>query len=151
MKRAIKTLFAGLCAVLVLSLSGCSKNYEDLIVGKWNAVSADMTTTVSGMGEEYDGTETDTQNFEEGDASFTFNEDGSFESYSVGDEEEGPSTTKGTYTVKDDQLTLNVEGGKQLFTIKKLDKKELVLENHEHLDYGEGSVDMDITLKMKKA
>lgn len=127
MYKTIKILVATVCAMATLSLVGCSKDPEDLIIGTWYAQKIVTTTTVSGMGEEYDGTTTDTETFKEGEAGFTFKEDGTVLILTL-DEETGKTDTEtANYTISDKTLTISDGDESQTMTIASIDKKEMHL------------------------
>ena len=146
--KKMKMFAAVAIAALTLGLTGCSKSNEDLIIGKWNVTKMAMTLTVSGAGEEYDGTNTEEETYEEGQVVFTFNKDNTVEIKAV----EGENST-GKYTVKDDVLTITSSDGEalQVFNILTLDKKELVISNSESMTQDGVTMSMDVEIHMKKA
>ncbi len=134
MKRTSRILTAILCAVLTLGFTACQRDYEDLIIGLWEVVSSTLITTDNG---------TFTETPEEGQQEvLTFNKDLSCvmsETEHSGDESLTESF-RGTYSISDDLLTMVVtynwtddEGDLHsdvqtlTFTIKTLDKDNLVL------------------------
>ena len=151
MKNVIKTLAVALCAALTFGLTGCSKDAEDLIIGKWDLLEAISTTTVSGTGTEYDGTMTDTTTFKEGEASFTFNEDNTVVIYSVDEETGEPSTETGTYTLNDKKLILSSNGRSNEMTIIEISKKEMTLNTTMSMSEDGASMTMSVDMRFKKA
>ena len=141
MKKSFKTLVAVVCAALTFGLTSCSKDAEDLIIGSWELVSMDMSATY--MGETYNETITP----DEGESTtFTFKKDGTMQIIDV--TAEGTETTDGTYTVKDDQITLtSSEGEVESYTITKIDKKEMVWNMSQSTE--QYSASMTVNLKKK--
>lgn len=141
MKKSIKAIAAIVVAAISLSLAGCTKDNEDLIIGTWNVTS--LTETISGHPDaSMNGTHTESvpAGFT---MTFVFNKDntGKMLESGYGESEESPFT----YIVRDDKLDLTVreEGSSLAFTvtfdIEKLDKKEMIIsmtenENDEYED-----------------
>lgn len=75
--KSIKTFAAFVFAALTLSLAGCSKDAEDLIVGKWNVESVTVTDVYTNHpNPSMNGTHTETEYVPEGySMTFTFNKD----------------------------------------------------------------------------
>ncbi len=75
--KSIKTFAAFVFAALTLSLAGCSKDVEDLIVGKWNVESVTVTDVYTNHpNPSMNGTNTETEYVPEGySMTFTFNKD----------------------------------------------------------------------------
>lgn len=151
MKNLLKTLAVALLTVVTINLVGCSKDPEDLIIGTWNATQVIATTTVSGMGEDWDGTYVDTMSYKDGDYSFTFNEDKSVVIAGYDEEEEESFEEKGTYTLNDKTLVVTMDGQSQELTIVDLDKKNLTLRTSVSMAGAEGSFTMDTEMHFKKA
>ena len=151
MKNAMKFLTVAFVAVMTLAVTGCQKDPEDLIIGTWNATTAYATTTITGFGEEFDGTSTDTVTFAEGDYSFTFNKDNTMTIHAV-DEESGTATdSQATYTINDKTLTITMDGEPQEMTIVEISKKDLVLSYTVSMAQGEGSMTLGAEIHFKKA
>lgn len=137
MKNVLKTVAVALCTVLTLGLVGCQPDNEDLIIGSWQVEKQVYTMS--------DGThsQTETETMEPGETGvLTFNKDLSFVATTtwVEDGETVSESERGTYSVSDDLLTMvftyswEDENGEwqsevetMTFTIKSLDKKEMVL------------------------
>jgi len=133
MKKIAKSLTAVLCAVLTLGFTACQRDYEDLIIGSWEVVSCTITETINGQ------SSTETQVPPGGYSEIcTFNKDNTFVDKRTGGRYS--DTNQGTYSLSDDQLTIAINSGWQddegewhstvdteTVTIKKLDKKELVI------------------------
>lgn len=129
MKKSIKAFAAIVIAAMTLSLTGCTKDNEDLIIGTWNVTS--ISETISGHP---DATQngTHTEAIPEGyTMTFVFNKDntGKMTQSGHGESEESDFT----YIVRDDKLDLTIrdEGSSLAFTvtfdIDKLDKKEMII------------------------
>ena len=131
--KTLKTLAAVVIAALTLSLTSCGKDAEDLIIGSWEMISATYTMTTSGLtGDyaQYNGTQTETETPAAGESTvMTFQKDGTYTN--VNTDEDGTYTTSGTYTVKDDKLTMTMTEGNQTetmtFNIDNIDKKNMVI------------------------
>ena len=150
MKKTMKFLAMAFVVALTLGITGCQKDNEDLIIGKWNVLDMISTTTISGMGSEYDGVVTDTVTYKEGEASFTFNEDNTVVAYSI--EENGePSIENGTYTLNDNSLILTLDDQSAEMTIVKLNKKEMTLNGSSNREQGGVSIAVSVDLHFKKA
>jgi hypothetical protein len=164
MKKTLKMLAAVVCAALTLSLTGCTKDNEDLIVGTWNVVSETMIVSGSPIAEENG---TFTEQIPEGyTMSMTFNKDNT----GAITESEGDHTESEpfTYTVAGDILNIIYEeepgssyGYSVRINIEKLDKKELILSMtekiiHEAYDDDNGEIQEyecteTIKINMKRA
>ncbi len=115
--KSFKAIAAMFCAALVLTLTGCSKDPEDLIIGTWNATKVITTTTMAGN------SETETETFKEGESQMTFKEDGTIIIKST---EDGTSVEEsGKYTVDDHKITITAEGQSLSGDIVNIDKKEM--------------------------
>lgn len=142
MKKHIKLFAALALSVLTLAFASCTKSNEDLIVGKWNASRMVMTVTISGAGEEYDGTHTEEYAVEAGEAGFIFQEDGTLIIWNKDVEDQTAQ-----YTVKDNTLTItSPEAESTTYTIELLNKKQLTLKNH--LEMSEEGVTMSMDTEM---
>ena len=137
MKNVLKTVAVALCTALTLGLVGCQPDNEDLIIGSWQVEKQVYTMS--------DGThsQTETETMEPGETGvITFNKDLSFVATTtwVEDGETTSVSDRGTYSISGDLLTMvstysweNEDGEWQsdvetmTFTIKSLDKKEMVL------------------------
>lgn len=132
MKKSVKLMSAVLCAVLTLGLTACQKDAEDLIIGSWQVEKQVYTMS--------DGTHslTETETMEPGETGvITFNKDLSFVATTtwVEDGETTSVSERGTYSISGDLLTvvsahdgeLQSDVETMTFTIKSLDKKEMVL------------------------
>ena len=130
-------------AALTLSLTGCSKDPEDLIIGTWLESEITMTVTESGR------TQTESLLEEGMVVEMTMKEDNTYVTYSKyvdGDE----STDTGTWSITDDKLTMNssddvFEFGPQVYTIEKLTKKDLILVQKEA--FGDQSMEVKVVCK----
>ena len=137
MKKAMRFLTVAFVAALALAVTGCQKDPEDLIIGSWQVESQVYTTTAGSR------THTETETPQPGESVvITFNKDLSFVATTtwVEDGETTSVSDRGTYSISGDLLTVvsthsweNEDGELQsdvetmTFTIKSLDKKEMVL------------------------
>ncbi len=132
MKNVLKTVAVALCTALTLGLVGCQPDNEDLIIGSWQVEKQVYTMS--------DGTHslTETETMEPGETGvITFNKDLSFVATTtwVEDGETTSVSERGTYSISGDLLTvvsahdgeLQSDVETMTFTIKSLDKKEMVL------------------------
>ena len=132
-------------AALTLSLTGCSKDPEDLIIGTWLETEITMTVTESGR------TQTESLLEEGMVVEMTMKEDNTYVTYSKyvdGDE----STDTGVWSINDDKLTMTSDDdmfdfGPQVYTIEKLTKKDLILVQKEAF----GDQSMEVKVVCKKA
>ena len=130
-------------AALTLSLTGCSKDPEDLIIGTWLESEITMTVTESGR------TQTESLLEEGMVVEMTMKEDNTYVTYRKyvdGDE----STDTGTWSITDDKLTMTssddvFEFGPQVYTIEKLTKKDLILVQKEA--FGDQSMEVKVVCK----
>ena len=148
MKKHIKLFAALALSVLTLAFASCTKSNEELIVGKWNANRVVMTVTISGAGEDYDGTQTDEQTFEAGEAGFTFQEDGTLIIWSRDGEDQTAN-----YTVNDNTLTITIPGVEvnETYTIELLNKKQLSLKSHLEMSNEGVTMSMDTEIHCDRA
>ncbi len=115
--KSVKMFAAMFFAAIVLTLTGCSKDPEDLIIGTWNATKVIATYT-------YDGnTETETETFKEGEAQMTFKDNGTVVIKSTDNGVASEET--GSYDVDDNKITLTSEGQSMTGDIVSIDKKEM--------------------------
>ncbi|MBR0170387.1 MAG: lipocalin family protein [Bacteroidales bacterium] len=124
--KTFKTFVAIALAALTLSLTGCKKDNEDLILGTWTLDSASATYTMEGQ------TRTESMSPEDATETLTFKKDGTLTQnvkYDDGEEE----VSDGKWSMKDDKLTIEYEDSetqmmpRMTFNIEKLDKKNLKL------------------------
>lgn len=130
MKKTLKSIAVMLCAVLTIGLASCTKDNEDLIIGKWDVVS--VTETISGHPDaEMNGTHT--ENFTGAySMSITFNKDKT----GIMTDSDGHTVDNNnfTYTVDGDVLYLTSEGFTTRLTIDKLNKKEMTITASEEME-----------------
>lgn len=133
-KHAVRTL--GLAIVAMIAFSACSKDNEDLIIGKWKLVN----TVVTEHGRSFTEEATDNEAME-------FKKDGTVVFTSDSDD-----TDTGKWTLTDDtNLTITYtdeEDGTETmnYTITKLDKKELVI----NMTVEEEEENFSVTMNLKK-
>ena len=146
MKKSLKTLAAVVLAALTMSLTGCTKDPSDLIIGTWQAYYSEVVSTF--MGQTY----TSTNNYENQTSLTTFKKDGTFE---TSDTENGRTTTSnGTYVVKDNTLTMTFtednESYVESYVIAEINKNDVTLTASESGTDEGVSYSVDITFKLKK-
>ena len=150
--KSIKTLAAIAFAALTLSLTGCSKDPEDLIIGSWEMTSMTMSLTSS---ETPDQPWVETWSPEAGESTvLTFNKDNTM---TITETADGHSETEnGTYNVDDNTLsmTYTVEDGPltktQTFTISKIDKKNMTLTANESGEEDGVTLTESLTIELAK-
>lgn len=132
--KSMKTLVAVVIAALTLCLTGCKKDYENLIVGSWEQTSMSLTVTSSQMDQPWSETWTP----EEGERTvITFNNDNTVTVVETNHDE--TETTRGTYNVDGDKLTMTMDGETETFNIDKLDSKNL------SISYSESGTEEGVT------
>ncbi|MBR5652144.1 MAG: lipocalin family protein [Bacteroidales bacterium] len=137
MKKHVMTLMALVCAIFILSLTGCKKDYAEMIIGTWQETEAIYTEKVNGE-------TTDTYSLiEPGETiTLTFNMDNTYKTVS----EDGTYEDTGTWSITDDKLTIFEDDFGMTFDIEKLDKKNLTIVYNEEFSYG----NVSIVIKMKR-
>ena len=142
MKRTFKTIVAVFVAALTLSLTGCQKDPEDLILGTWLENEVTMTYTQGGQSMTLPG-------LEQGETvEMTFNEDGTYKS--VYHSNDGESEDNGTWSIKDNKLTTVSEGEAITFNIDLLDKKNCNLSYTESDEDEDGPYTISIVIEMTR-
>lgn len=143
MKNTIKTLAVAFCAALTLSLAACTKSAEDLIIGTWQE--NEITYTVVQGGETMSMPMLEPNET----AEITFNEDGTYSS--IYHSEYGDADGHGTWSIKDEKLTITEEGtDPMVYTIDKIDKKVCNLTYTESGEDEDGPYTTTIVLKMTR-
>lgn len=143
MKKTFKTFLAVAIAALTLSLTGCTKDKEDLILGTWKVVSNTVTYNMGGQ--------TETESLLDGEATITFKNDGTVTTWSK-DEDGEEYTESGKWSISDDKLKLEYEDSEtqmmpvMTFNIDKLDKKNLELSYKGNMM----GVNVDMKMSLKK-
>ena len=163
--KTLKTLASVFFAAMMLTLTGCSKDPEDLIIGSWDVTS--MIFSISGLPvAEENGTYTETFGSEYNQtANLTFNKDGSGTAISTYTENgrTETETSSFSYTVDDKKLTITMNGESRgaVYNIDEISKKEITISASE--TYSDEYFDEDreeyvsytatekIIIKMKKA
>ena len=113
-------------AALTLSLTGCKKDNEDLILGTWTLDSASATYTMEGQ------TRTESMSPEDATETLTFKKDGTL-TQNVKHDDGEEEVSDGKWSIKDNKLTIEYEDSetqmmpRMTFNIEKLDKKNLEL------------------------
>ena len=135
------TLMAIVCAIFILSLTGCKKDYAEMIIGTWQETESICTEKVNGE-------ITDTYSlFEPGETfTMTFKKDNTYTAKTVN--EHGTFEDMGTWFIEDDKITItdidDVVG--MTFNIDQLEKKNLTIVYTEEFDKYVISIEM----KMKR-
>jgi len=124
MKKAFKILTLFVAIASMACVTSCTKDKEDLIVGKWKFYKADVSITLDdpemqAIMDQYLAVEVEELNAEMQNDQLEFRGDHTC----VNIDEDGESEP-GTWSINGDQLTVDGE----LITIKSLTKKSLVLE-----------------------
>lgn len=161
MKKIAKSLTAVLCAVLTLGFTACQKDAEDLIIGSWEVVSSTLIMD--------DGTNVDTRTETLGEGMqmvFTFNKDLSCEISGTwtNDGRAESDALQGTYSISGDLLTMVLTVSWQddegewhsdvetmTFTIKTLEKDDLVLSRSQSRETEEGTITSTKEYNFKRA
>lgn len=106
MKTGIKPIAVTLCTFIALCMSACTKDAEDLIVGKWNVESITVTDVYTNHPDpSINGTHTETEYVPEGYSMYmVFNKDKTIEMVQSGGDR--TITETGTYSV--DGKTLSI-------------------------------------------
>jgi hypothetical protein len=129
MKKTLMSIAVIFCAAMAMTLTSCKKDAEDLIIGDWELVNMEMTTSVSGLTGEYAMYNQDTTMVETPEAgesqTMTFKKDGTVTIVTIEPEEE-TQTENGTYTIENENITLTVNNESQVFQLA-VDKKTLSL------------------------
>ena len=141
MKKTLKALAAMICGVLMLSLTACQKDSE-LILGTWIENEATYTSIQNGESFSF-------SMLEPGETmEITYKNDGTYTSiyHSV----EGDSEENGSWSIKDDILTIIAELGTMDYHIDQLDKKTCNLTYNESGEDEDGPYTTTIVIKMTK-
>ena len=140
MKKGIKVIAAFICAVAALFMTACTKDAEDLIVGKWNVESVTVTDVYTNHpNPSINGTHTETEYVPEGySMTFTFNKDKTVELVQGRGNE--TLTMSGTYAVDGMNLSITLtesytdDNGQthtytetEMFEIVNIDKENMTL------------------------
>ena len=107
-------------AALTLSLTGCQKDFEELIIGTWNEDESTVTHTIDN-----DSPETYSALGEGETAEITFRADGT---YTTVHHTSGVDAEKsGTWSIQKDKITLIADDGPMAYFIDKLNRKHCYL------------------------
>ena len=131
----MKVFAAMFIAATMVTFVSCGKDYEKEIIGSWELTGGTSVQTVSGLTGQYasyNGTRTEDLTPKNGESYvITFNEGGSMTMTMI---EGGRSETQsGTWSIKDDQLTITVAGdsdGPQTMTITEFEDDKVTLQHH---------------------
>lgn len=147
------TIAVVFCAAMAMTLTSCKKDAEDLIIGDWELVNMEMTTSVSGLTGNYAMYNGDTTAIEKPEAgesqTMTFKKDGTVTIVTIEPGEE-TQTENGTYTIENENITLTVNNESQVFQLA-VDKKtlSLTMANTQQLPLAEDQVaTMSYVVKM---
>lgn len=111
MRKIMKVCAMLLCIAIAGVMSSCSKDNEDLIVGKWKLVSLSYGETVVTSGEGIG-------------SIFEYTDNGNCLAWY-----EDGSTRTGTYSINNETLSVSYDGKTEVYDIVKLDKKDLCLKD----------------------
>ena len=147
MKKTLKALAAVICGVLMLSLTACQKDSE-LILGTWIENEATYTSIQNGESFSF-------SMLEPGETmEITYKNDGTYTS--IYHSNEGDSEENGSWSIKDDILTINAvlddiaELDAMDYHIDQLDKKTCNLTYNESGEDEDGPYTTTIVIKMTK-
>lgn len=116
MKKTLNSIVAVAVAALTLSLTGCQKDFENLIIGTWNEDESTVTHTIDN-----DSPETYSALGEGETAEITFRADGT---YTTVHRTSGVDAEKsGTWSIQKDKITLIADDGPMAYFIDKLNRK----------------------------
>ena len=139
MRKHFMTLMALVCAIFILSLTSCKKDYAEMIIGPWQETEVIYTVTFNGeTSEPFSMLEPDET------ITVTFNMDNTYTKRTVC--EYGSHEDTGTWSITDDKLTIFEDDFGMTFDIEKLDKKNLTIVYNEEFSYG----NVSIVIKMKR-
>ncbi len=128
MKKTLMSIAVIFCAAMAMTLTSCKKDAEDLIIGDWELVNMEMTTSVSGLTGEYAMYNQDTTMVETPEAgesqTMTFKKDGTVTIVSVYADENENETENGTYSIEGDNITLTVDNKPETYKLT-IDKKTM--------------------------
>ena len=132
-------------AALTLSLTGCTKDPENLIIGTWEETEITLTMVENGQ------THVESMLEEGMTVEMTMKEDNTYVTLSRCEDGE-ESTDTGTWSINDDKFTMTSDDdmfdfGPQVYTIEKLTKKDLILVQKEAF----GDQSMEVKVVCKKA
>ena len=120
MKKTLNSIVAVAVAALTLSLTGCQKDFENLIIGTWNEDESTVTHTIDN-----DSPETYSALGEGETAEITFRADGTYTT--VHHTTEGDVEKSGTWSIQKDKITLIADDGPMAYFIDKLNRKHCYL------------------------
>ena len=116
MEKTLNSIVAVAVAALTLSLTGCQKDFENLIIGTWNEDESTVTHTIDN-----DSPETYSALGEGETAEITFRADGT---YTTVHHTSGVDAEKsGTWSIQKDKITLIADDGPMAYFIDKLNRK----------------------------
>lgn len=138
--KSMKFFAAMFVAASMFALTGCSKDYEDEIIGTWKVTSITITETFNGQSH----TEEETP---QGEYTLTFNEDKTVVATTV--EEGHTETDNGTYSIDDDTLIVTLDGETQKLAID-IDGDDMTLTASESFSEGGMTASMKMVMKLKK-
>lgn len=138
--KSMKFFAAMFVAASMFALTGCSKDYEDEIIGTWKVTSIIVTETFNGQSH----TEEETP---QGEYTLTFNEDKTVVATTV--EEGHTETDNGTYSIDDDTLIMTLDGETQKLAID-IDGDDMTLTASESFSEGGMTASMKMVMKLKK-
>ena len=140
MKKMMKMFAVMFVAATVFAFTGCSKDYEDEIIGTWKVKNITITETFNGQSHTEDETP-------EGECTITFNEDKTVVATTV--EDGYTETENGTYSIDDDTLIMTLDGETQKLAID-IDGDDMTLTLNQSFSEGDMSMSMKMVMKLKK-
>lgn len=138
--KSMKFFAAMFVAATMFAFTGCSKDYEDEIIGTWKVTSISVTETFNGQSHTEDETP-------QGEYTLTFNEDKTVVATAV--EEGHTETDNGTYSIDDDTLIMTLEGETQRLAID-IDGNDMTLTLNQSFSEGDMTMSMKAVMKLKK-
>lgn len=158
MKKNLMSIAVIFCAAMAMTLTSCKKDAEDLIIGDWELVNAEVTSSVSGLTGEYAEYNQDTTMVEAPEAgesqTMTFKKDGTVNVVSIYLDESENENENGTYSIDGDKITLTFDNRPETFKLD-IDKKTMSLSYSEteqmQLDVDQiATVSLSIKMNYKK-
>lgn len=158
MKKTLMSIAVIFCAAMAMTLTSCKKDAEDLIIGDWELVNAEVTSSVSGLTGEYAEYNQDTSMVEAPQAgesqTMTFKKDGTVNVVSIYLDESENENENGTYSIDGDKITLTFDNRPETFKLD-IDKKTMSLSYSEteqmQLDVDQiATVSLSIKMNYKK-
>lgn len=143
MKKTLNSIVAVAVAALTLSLTGCQKDFENLIIGTWNEDESTVTHTIDN-----DSPESYSALGEGETAEITFRADGT---YTTVHHTSGVDAEKsGTWSIQKDKITLIADDGPMAYFIDKLNRKHCHLHGISSATIGYNTYYIHYSLKLTR-